>query len=220
MDIQWSWDIAVEALPQLLQGLWITLLATAGGMVLALILGLFLAMLRRSKSRLVSYPVAGVAEFVRSTPLLIQLFFIYFLIPDYGWNTPLMTGIIALGLHYATYTAEVYRSGIDNVPRGQWEAARALNLTTGQTWGRVIVPQAIPPIVPAMGNYLIAMLKDTPLLYAITVQETLTRAVNFSQRMGSTVEAYTMVGILFLMLSLAAAGLIRLAEKKLVIRQA
>jgi polar amino acid transport system permease protein len=83
----------------------------------------------------------------------------------------------------------------------------------------VIIPQAVPPIIPAMGNYLVAMFKDTPLLYAITVQEMLTRATNFSSRIFSTVEAYTLVGLIFLMLSLLAAGLIHRVERWLVVRE-
>lgn len=219
MQLQWDWSIAMEVLPHLIRGLWVTLLATAGGMTLALALGLMVTMARRARFRLVSWPVGAAIEFVRCTPLLIQLFFVYYLIPDFGWNTPLVTGILVLGIHYSAYTSEVYRAGIDNVPRGQWEAARALNLNRQQTWARVIIPQAVPPIVPAMGNYLVAMFKDTPLLYAITVQEMLTRATNFSSRVFSTVEAYTLAGVLFLILSLLAAGLIHRAERQLVVRE-
>lgn len=219
MQMQWDWSIAAKALPHLLRGLWVTLGATAGGMALALALGLGVAMLRRARSRWITWPVGMIVEFVRFTPLLIQLFFVYYLIPDFGWNTPLVTGILVLGIHYSAYTSEVYRAGLDNVPRGQWEAARALNLDRRQTWGRVILPQAVPPIVPAMGNYLVAMFKDTPLLYAITVQEMLTRATNFSARVFSTVEAYTLVGVIFLVLSLLAAGLIRRAERRFVVRE-
>ena len=218
--MQWQWDIAAEAMPHLLRGLWITALATLGGIGLALVIGLGLAMLRRTRVRWISWPVGSVVEFIRSTPLLIQLFFVYYLIPDFGWNTPLITGILVLGLHYSAYTSEVYRAGIEGVARGQWDAATALNLSRRDTWLHVVLPQAIPPIVPAMGNYLVAMFKDTPMLYAITVQEMLTRATNFSTRVFSTIEVYTLVGIMFLILSLIAASLIRLLEQRLVIREA
>lgn len=217
--MDWDWDLAARGLPYLLEGLWVTVLATAGGMALALALGLGLAMLRRAEPRALAWPAAAWIELVRSTPLLIQLIFVYFLVPDYGWNTPLVTGILVLGVHYSAYTSEVYRAGIQGVARGQWEAATALNLPPWALWSRVVLPQAIPPVVPAMGNYLVAMFKDTPMLYAITVPEMLARATYFSSRFGSSVESYSIVGITFLALSLLAAALIRWSERRLVIRQ-
>src|SRR5690606_13471664 len=106
--------------------------------------------------RWLAVPVAGFVEFVRSTPLLIQLYFLYYVLPDYGLSlSPFATGVIALGVHYACYTAEVYRAGIEAVPRGQWEAARALNLSPAATWRHVILPQAVPATLPMLGNYLI-----------------------------------------------------------------
>ena len=220
MQLGWDWNITWNSLPVLLDGLRVTLLATGGGMLLALVLGLLLSILRRSDSRWISWPTAGAIEFIRSTPLLIQLFFVYFLLPEFLWYGPLTTGILVLGLHYSSYTSEVYRSGIESVDRGQWDAARALNYAPRRIWTRIIIPQAIPPIVPAMGNYLVAMFKDTPLLYAITVQEMLSEANNYNSRVGSYVESYTMVGLFFLILSLGAAALIRWAEHRFQLREA
>src|SRR5690606_29780824 len=106
--------------------------------------------------------------------LLIQLYFLYYVLPTTGIVlSPMVTGVIGLGLHYSSYTAEVYRAGINAVPRGQWEAARSLHLNRWQTYRHVILPQAIPPMIPVLGNYLIAMFKDTPLLSAITIVEML-----------------------------------------------
>jgi len=220
MGLDWDWSIAARAVPTLLDGLQTTLLATAGGMGVALILGMVFAVLRRSSVRWISWPAAAIIEFIRSTPLLIQLFFVYFLLPDMRWNTPLVTGILVLGVHYATYTSEVYRSGIEAVARGQWEVADALNFSRADTWLRIILPQAIPPVVPALGNYLVAMLKDTPLLFAISVRELLSEANSFNSRWGSYVESITMVGVIFLILSLLAAALIRWTERRLVLRAA
>ncbi len=220
MSVDWDWGLAVRAIPYVLEGLGRTVLATAGGMVLALAIGLVLAMLRRASSRWVAWPTAALVESIRSTPLLVQLIFVYFLMPNYGWNTPMVMGMMVLGIHYSAYTSEVYRSGIEGVPRGQWEAATALHLPRWLTWTRIVLPQAIPPIVPALGNYLIAMFKDTPMLYAITVPEVLARATSFNSRFGSSIEGYTVVGVVFLVLSLAAASLIRWSEKQLVHREA
>jgi polar amino acid transport system permease protein len=111
-------------------------------------------------------------EFIRSTPLLIQIFFMFFVLPKFGIAMPaFLTGVLALGLHYSSYCAEVYRAGLENIPRGQWEAALALNLSPSRTYRDIIIPQAIPPVVPALGNYLVALFKETPLLSAIAVLE-------------------------------------------------
>ncbi|MFA5504498.1 MAG: ectoine/hydroxyectoine ABC transporter permease subunit EhuD, partial [Vulcanimicrobiota bacterium] len=169
-NLAFAWEI----LPFLLQGLQVTVLATVLGFALALVLGLLIAVARRSSVRLLSYPTAFVVEFLRSTPLLVQLYFLFYVLPNLGVSmSPLVTGVLGLGLHYAAYTSEVYRGGIDAVPRGQWEAAVALNLNSMQTFRFIILPQAIPPIIPALGNRLVSMFKDTPLLSAITVVELL-----------------------------------------------
>ena len=211
-----DWSFALEILPTLGSALVITIQATVLGMLVAVTLGLALALLRRSRLALVSLPTAFVIEFVRSTPLLVQMYFLFYVLPLTGVQmSPLATGIVALGLHYATYCAEVYRAGIEVVPRGQLEAARALNMSPWRTAVGVVLPQAIPPVVPALGNYLVAMFKDTPLLSAITVVELLQQ----SKMIGSTTFRYTepltLVGVLFLALSLVAAWGVRGLEARL-----
>lgn len=211
-----DWSFALEILPTLGSALLITIQATVLGMLVAVTLGLALALLRRSRLAVLSLPTAFVIEFVRSTPLLVQLYFLFYVLPLTGVQmSPLATGIVALGLHYATYCAEVYRAGIEAVPRGQLEAARALNMSPWRTAVGVVLPQAIPPVVPALGNYLVAMFKDTPLLSAITVVELLQQ----SKMIGSTTFRYTepltLVGVLFLALSLIAAWGVRGLEARL-----
>lgn len=211
-----DWSFALETLPTLGSALVITIQATVLGMLVAVTLGLALALLRRSRLALLSLPTAFVIEFVRSTPLLVQMYFLFYVLPLTGVQmSPLATGIVALGLHYATYCAEVYRAGIEAVPRGQLEAARALNMSPWRTAVGVVLPQAIPPVVPALGNYLVAMFKDTPLLSAITVVELLQQ----SKMIGSTTFRYTepltLVGVLFLALSLIAAWGVRGLEARL-----
>jgi polar amino acid transport system permease protein len=211
--LSFDWPFAVSILPQLLRALVVTLQATAGGMALALTLGLFWAVLRRSPSRLVAGTVRWWVEMVRSTPLLVQIYFLFYGLPAAGIAAgPLVTGVLALGLHYSSYTAEVYRAGIDGVPRGQWEAALALGLSPFQVWRAVVLPQAIPPIVPALGNYLVAMFKDTPLLAAITVLEMLQTAKLIGAETFRYLEPLTLVGALFLLVSLAASRLVRWTE--------
>jgi polar amino acid transport system permease protein len=213
--MEWDWSFVREILPTLLQGVRITILATLMGFALAAVLGLAAALLRRSRNRLLSHSVRFALEFIRGTPLLVQLHFLFYILPGFGITLPaLAAGVIGLGLHYATYMAEVYRAGIDNVPRGQWEAAKACNLVPWQMWRYVILPQAISPMIPALANYLIAMFKETPLLSAITVVELMNQArsvANFNYRY---LEPMTLVGVFFLTISLVAVSLVRLLERR------
>ena len=214
--MEWDWAFVREIMPTLFEGVKITILATILGSALAAVLGLAIALLRRSENRIVSRTVGFLAEFIRGTPLLVQLYFIFYVLPDIGiLLPPLVAGVIGLGLHYGTYAAEVYRAGIDNVPRGQWEAAKACNLTVRQTWMHVILPQAIPPIVPPLGNYLIAMFKDTPLLATITLLELLGTAQAEAAISYRYLEPYTLVGLIFLVLSWPSASLVRLIENRI-----
>lgn len=211
-----DWSFALEILPTLGSALVITIQATVLGMLVAITLGLVLAMLRRSRLHIVSLPTAFVIEFVRSTPLLVQMYFLFYVLPLTGVQmSPLATGIVALGVHYATYCAEVYRAGIEAVPRGQWEAATALNMSRWRTAVGVVLPQAIPPVVPALGNYLVAMFKDTPLLSAITVVELLQQSKMIGSATFRYTEPLTLVGVLFLALSLVAAWGVRGLEARL-----
>jgi len=212
---------AAEILPELLGALVVTVEAALLGTLLALVLGLVWAVVRRSRRYWMARPVRWIVDFIRSTPLLIQLYFLYFGLPAFGVSaSPLLTGILGLGLHYSTYCSEVYRAGIEGVPRGQWEAARALGFRRLDTWRRVVLPQAIPPIVPALGNYLISMFKDSPLLAAITVTELLQTAKIIGAEGFRYLEPLTLVGLLFLAVSLVASRGVRWLELRLVVRHA
>ncbi len=219
--MNWDWKFAWEIMPTLLEAFQITVLATVIGMALALVLGLILAVLRRSHRKFIRYPVGFLVEFVRSTPLLVQIFFFFYVMPDFGVRLdPFLTGVLALGVHYSSYTSEVYRAGIDAVPRGQWEAATALNLSPSRTWFGVVLPQAIPPVIPALGNYLVAMFKDTPMLSTITVLELLYAAKDIGSETFRYLEPLTLVGGLFLAVSLLASTLIGYLERTFRVRQA
>jgi polar amino acid transport system permease protein len=216
----YEWDTTTwltytsSILPIILIGLTVTLKAAAAGFTIALVLGLVFALLRRSRVVAISWPTAFVVEFLRDTPLLVQLFFLYYVLPDFGVVLPaFLTGAIALGLQYAAYTSEVYRGGIEAVARGQWEAATALNLTRMQAYRDIIIPQAIPRIVPAMGNYLVAMIKETPVLSVVTVMEMMGLANMIGERTFEYLVPLTLVGLIFLLLTLiCSAGLHRLQK--------
>lgn len=213
----WSWEFAWKIVPTLLAGLVVTVQATFFGIGLALVLGLVLAMLRRQRNPWVSWPAVFVIEFVRGTPLLVQLYFLFFVLPRFGINMDAFTtGAAGLGLHYATYTSEVYRSGIESVPVGQWEASTVLNVGSRLKWTNVILPQAIPTVIPALGNYLISMFKEAPLLSTITVVELLGEGRIICSRTFQCSEPYTLVGLMFLLISVPASILIRRLERRLV----
>lgn len=208
-------DYALEILPLLLNATVVTFQATMWGMALAIVGGLVLAVMRMSRLRPVSAIAGGYIEFVRSTPLLTQLFFLFYILPIYGLTLDaFMTGVLGLGLHYSSYTAEVYRGGIQGIPRGQWEAATALNLSPLRTWRLIVLPQAIPPVIPALGNYLVGMFKDTPLLATITVLELLGVALTEAGRTFRYLEPITIVGAIFLALSFPSALLVRGLERR------
>jgi polar amino acid transport system permease protein len=212
MTYEWKWDAVSEALPLLLDGFLITLLATVLGTLLAAVLGLIVAMANRAPTRWVTVPVRSAVEFVRSTPLLVQLVGAYAV-----FNTvdPLTIGITVLGIHYASYMSEVYRAGIDGVPKGQWEACRALSMSPKRTWQAVVLPQAVRNVLPALGNYAIAMFKETPFLAVITVMEMVAQAREYGADHFSYAESFTLAGLIFLLASYPTSLLMRKLEKRL-----
>ncbi|HKN51833.1 MAG TPA: ectoine/hydroxyectoine ABC transporter permease subunit EhuD [Amycolatopsis sp.] len=214
--MDWDWQSAYDSIPLLLKGLLVTVELTLLGSALGYALGLVLALLRQARIPVLSQAVWLFIEFIRSTPLLIQVFVLYWLVPPLTGLTmsAFVTGVVALGVHYASYSAEVYRAGIEAVPKGQWEAATALNLPTSRVWTAVVLPQAIPRVLPALGNYTIAMFKETPLLLAIGVLDVLNRAKEVGAQTFRVVEPYTLAGVLFLLVSLPASLLVRRWERR------
>lgn len=211
----WDWNYAISILPALLRGLQVTLIATLLGSLLAFVLGLVFAVVLRGHVPVLDPILRGFIEFWRSTPLLVQAYLIYQVLPDVGITLNSLTaGVLALGLHYACYTSEVYRAGIEAVPRGQWEAATALSLPRHRVWMGVVLPQAIPRVVPALGNYVISMFKEVPLLLAIGLVEMVTTANQITAQTFRPVEPFTMAGILFLLISYPASLLVRRLERR------
>jgi polar amino acid transport system permease protein len=213
MRFDWRWDFTWEILPALGWATLNTLLAAGIGYAIALVLGLVLALAQRTPFRLLNWAVREVVEFVRSTPLVLQIFFVFYVFPQFGIRlSPWVSGMIALGLHYACYLSEVYRAGLDGVPRGQWEACRALNLSTRRTYFGIVIPQALPIALPGMGNYLVGIFKDTPMLSVIGVAELMHAATAIGSQTYRYLEPFTMVGVIFLLISLPAAHGIRVFE--------
>ncbi|MEU9354082.1 ectoine/hydroxyectoine ABC transporter permease subunit EhuD [Streptomyces griseoloalbus] len=215
--MKWEWSAVSDFMPHFWDGLIVTLQALVLGSLISFVLGLVWALLMRAPTRWVTWPVGAVTEFIRNTPLLVQLFFLFYVLPEWGLTfSALTTGVFAIGLHYSTYTMQVYRAGIEAVPVGQWEAATALNLPLRRTWTAVILPQAVRRVVPALGNYVISMLKDTPMLMAITVLEMLGEARLFSQQHFQFTEPLTVIGFAFIVISYLASLALRALERRLV----
>lgn len=211
-----DWAYFFHLVPQMLTGLYVLARATVLGFTLAAVLGFFLALGRRSNRKLVSMPVAFIIEFIRSTPILVQLFFLQALVRA----TPAisLSGVeilvLGLGIHYGTYASEGYRAGINSVPKGQWEATTALNLSPATTWTKIIIPQAVPNVLPALGNNLVAAFKDAPMGGIVLAVPCMLffaqwiRADDFRP-----VEPFLLIGVGFLMASLPAAWLVRRLEE-------
>lgn len=212
-----DWQVVWDSSPALWRGLQVTIRVTLFGITLAMVLGLAWAIIRRTSPAFIRWPLIAVLEFIRSTPLLVQVYFLFFVLPAWGITVDAFeTGVIALGVHFSTYTAEVYRAGIEGVPTGQWEASTALSLNPYHKWTRIILPQAIPAVIPALGNYLIAMFKEAPLLSAITIVELLSEAQKICSRDFTCFEPYTMAGVFFLAISIPSSIFIRYLEARFV----
>lgn len=215
--VKFDWMFFFHLVPLMFQGLLVTVKATLMGFAVAVVLGFGFALARRSRRRWLSWPSAFVIEFIRSTPLLVQLIFwqVGFRTVESVSVSPIVILMIGLGIHYATYCSEGYRAGINSVPDGQWEAATALNLSPFTTWTRVIIPQAVPNVLPALGNFLVAAFKDAPIAFAISVPGVLFFAQEVTANSFRPVETYLLVGVGFLMMSLPAAWAVRKLERKI-----
>jgi polar amino acid transport system permease protein len=208
-----DWSYLIEILPPLLVATVVTIRIALIGFALSLIVGLAIATIRLARIPVISSLVFYLAEFIRLTPLIVQLFFAYYVLPEVGISIPAEpTGIIVIGLHYSTYTAEVFRSGILAVPKGQWEAGKSLRLSRAIIWRKIILPQAVRPMVPALGNYLIALFKEVPLLATITVYELLNTANLIAGQSFRYFEVLTSVAAIFFVISYASSVVIRRIE--------
>ena len=213
MNAEWRWDFAFEILPKMLWATLNTIMAAGIGYSIALIVGLLFLLGQRTRFKIINIINREIIEFIRSTPLLIQLFFVYFVLPQFGITlSAWVCGMITIGLHFGTYLSEVYRGALEGVPKTQWEACRALNFTTFYTYRRIVLPQAFPIAIPGMGNYLVGIFKDTPLLSTIGVAELFHAATAVGGYHYRYLEPYTIVGVIFLILSVPAAMGIRKLE--------
>jgi polar amino acid transport system permease protein len=207
--------LAASLIPVLLHGAFNTLLVTLASISIAATTGLALEILRR-QSVYLRLPISLFIDFLRSTPFLAQLYFLYFVLPFYGIDLPaLVIGIGGLGLYFSSYLAEVFRAGIDSVAKGQLEAAKALGLDRWQLIALVLLPQMLRNVAPMLGSYFISLLKATPYLAVIAVPEMLGQALDVASETFRYDEPLMAVGFLFLLLSLGLGQVVRWLEARL-----
>lgn len=206
---------ALSILPRTLSTFSTTVLITIAGCIGAALLGFLWEILRRS-SMAGRYGMRFLIDFIRSTPLLVQIYFLYFVLPEYGVTLPaLVIGVMALSIYYSGYLAEVFKAGIDSIPAGQFEAARALGLSRLQLVLLVVAPQMLRNIAAPMGNYFVSLLKATPYLAIIAVPEMLSIALEVASDTFRYTEPMVVVGLVFLSLALCFSALVKAIEARL-----
>jgi ectoine/hydroxyectoine ABC transporter permease protein EhuD len=206
--------LARESLPALLEGLKITVELTFIVLAISLVLGIFVALCRLSKNRVLSAVTGFYVDFMRATPLLVQLIYIYFVLPTIGIRLdPFVAGVVGLSLNYTAYLSEVYRSGIQAIPRGQLDAAAALGMRPSLITRRIVLPQAIRIVIPPLGNYFVSLFKDTSLVSLLTLQELLFSGQIIISRTYDYFTIYTMVLFFYFLVSYPSLILVRHLEK-------
>jgi His/Glu/Gln/Arg/opine family amino acid ABC transporter permease subunit len=207
-------QIAVENLGPLLAGLLITIELTFVVIILSLGFALLVALGGMSRWPLLRWPIKAYIEIMRGTPLLLQLIYIYYVLPEVGIRlNAFVAGVVGLSLNYSAYISEVYRGGILAVPKGQHDAAAALGMTRVLAMRRIVLPQAIRIVIPTLGNYFISLFKDTALCSVVSIQEVVFTAQILAARNFQYFTLYTVVAAMYFLVSFPAARLVGWLER-------
>ncbi len=206
----------INFLPSLLQGAVITITVSLLAFALALISGLAFGIARISRVAPLRVVAACYIQFIRGTPLLLQLFFIYYVLPYVGIVlTPFVSGVLGLTLNYAAYMAEVFRSGIQAIPKGQWEAGSSVGMSRHLLMRRIILPQAFRIIVPALGNFFVSIFKDSALVSVITLRDLMFSGQLLASATYKHFEIFTMVAVIYFLISYPTAKFVEWIEAKI-----
>jgi len=207
-------EVALQSLGALLDGLVVTIELTLIIMVLSLVLAMVVALAGMSRFAPLRWLIKAYIELVRNTPALLQIVYIYFVLPEVGIRLDAWTAIIlAFTLNYSAYISEVYRGGIQAIGKGQYDSAAALGMGRGLAMRRIILPQAIRIVIPTLGNYFISLFKDTALASAVGIQELLYTSQIISARTYHYLTLYTMAGILYFAICFPAARFVDYLER-------
>lgn len=216
-----SWHSILAFLPILLRGAVVTVEITVCSFVVSSVLGLVLALMRVSKNRLISSVAATIINVIRGIPIIVQLFYIYFVLPDLGIElSAFQAGFIGLGVAYCAYQAENFRGGIEAIDRGQIEAAQSIGMKGPLVMRRVVLPQAFRIALPPYGNTLVMMLKDSSLASTITVAELTRQGQLIASSTFQNMTVFTLVAVMYLVLSLPLVNVLHRVSKRMKIRRA
>jgi polar amino acid transport system permease protein len=196
-------------------GIYVTFKVTIASIFLSLVFGLIAGLGRISQNIFINGIASLYVEVIRGIPLLVQLFYIYFALGKFVQLPAELCAIIAMSICYGAYMAEIFRAGIDAIPKGQTEAARSLGMTSSQTTKHVILPQAIKTILPPVGNEFIALLKDSSLVSILAVSDLLRRGREYASESFDYFETYTMVALIYLVITLILSKLVAIMEDKI-----
>jgi len=196
-------------------GIWVTFKVTVGAILLALVIGLFAGLGRLAENKVINGIASLYVEVIRGIPLLVQLFYIYYALGRIV-NIPAITSaIIAMAVCYGAYMGEIFRAGIQSIPKGQMEAARSLGMNKSQAMVHVILPQAVTVILPPIGNEFVALLKDSSLVSILAVADLLRRGREFASETFTYFETYTMVALVYLVITLFFSKLVSIMEERI-----
>lgn len=205
----------LRSLPQFLAGLRLTVEMSLAAMAVALGWGLVLAAPRMSRKAWLSAPVVAYIELMRNTPLLLQIYLVYFGLPLMGlWLSPFASGVLAIAAQHGAFLAEVYRGGIEAVSRTQWEAARALGMNRWLALRLVVLPQALLKVVPAVGNQLVILVKDSSVVSAIGIMELTLTGKAIIERSGASYEVFVTIALFYLGLTSVLSAALRMLERR------
>ena len=210
-----SFNDMIGFLPSLLQGALLTITVSLLAFGLALVFGLIIGIARISRLMPLRMLAACYIQFIRGTPLLLQLFFIYYVLPYVGIVlTPFISGAIGLTLNYAAYMAEVFRSGIQAIPKGQWEAGSSVGMSRRLLMRRIILPQAVRIIIPSLGNFFVSIFKDSALVSVITMRDLMFSGELLASATYKHFEIFTEVAVIYFLISYPTAKFVEWIEAK------
>jgi polar amino acid transport system permease protein len=206
---------AVEFFPILLQGVWLTIVVTIGSLALSTVLGLFWALMRVSGIGVLAGLSAGLINVIRGIPIIVLLFYLYFVMPDFGVAmSALQASILGLGIAYSAYQSENFRAGIEAIDKGQIEAAQTIGMGWWLTMRRVVLPQAVKIVLPPYGNIMIMLLQDSSQASTITVAELALQGKLIASSTFKNTSVFTLVALMYLTMSIPLILLVRHFEKK------
>jgi polar amino acid transport system permease protein len=206
----------ISFLPPLLAGAWVTITVSLVAYALALIVGLVFGIARMSRFWPINFVATVYVQFIRGTPLLLQLFFIYYVLPYGGIIlSPFASGVSGLTINYSAYMAEVFRSGVQAIPRGQWEAGLSLGMSRRRLMRRIILPQAIRIVIPSIGNFFVSIFKDSALVSVITMRDLMFSGQLLASATFKHFEIFALVGLIYFIISYPTAKLVDYIEARL-----